>query len=135
MPFTVAGITFEFFPVEHSTRAPAGGYRITAGQVVIFYASDVVYIPDRAEALGGAKRYASDGATITRSMVRKIDDTLVGHTPIRTQLTWCQKEGGRRGILTHCGSRTVKGDKRALGADGRRLPAERGVEAKIAHDG
>ncbi|MDX1689127.1 MAG: MBL fold metallo-hydrolase, partial [Candidatus Promineifilaceae bacterium] len=61
-PFTVADVTFEFFPVEHSTRAPAGGYRITAGRVTIFYVPDVVYIPDRAQALAGAKVYVGDGA-------------------------------------------------------------------------
>jgi len=133
-PFTVAGITFEFFPVEHSTRAPAGGYRISAGRVTIFYVPDVVYIPDRGEALAGVKLYVGDGATITRSMVRKIDDHLVGHTPIRTQLTWCQKEGVPRAIFTHCGSRIVKGDERTLGAKIRRLAEERGVQAEIAHD-
>lgn len=134
-PFTVAGISFEFFPVEHSTCAPAGGYRITAGRVTVFYVPDVVYIPDREQAMRGAKLYVGDGATITRSMVRKIGDNLVGHTPIRTQLTWCQKEGVPRAIFTHCGSRIVKGDERTLGAEIRQLADERGVEAEIAHDG
>lgn len=102
--FEVGRITFEAFPVEHSTRAPAVGYRICAGKVIVFYAPDVVYIHDQEEALSGARLYIGDGATVTRSMVRKRDDALIGHAPIRTQLTWCQKEGVARAIFTHCGS-------------------------------
>lgn len=133
--FHIAGFTFEAFPVEHSTVAPAVGYRVTAGAVTIFYVPDVVYIPDRAPALKGAKLYIGDGATITRSMVRKPGQELVGHTPIRTQLTWCQKEGVPRAIFTHCGSQIVKGDERTLAAKIRALAGERDVEVQIAHDG
>lgn len=134
-PFTVGGIAFEAFPVDHSTRAPSVGYRITAGRVTVFYVPDVVYIPDRAEALQGVRCYIGDGATITRSMVRRSGDALIGHTPIRTQLTWCAKEGVPRALFTHCGSEIVKGDERTLGAKVRHLADERGVEAAIAHDG
>lgn len=134
-PLSIQGITFEAFPVDHSSQAPAVGYRITAGEVTIFYVPDVVYIPDRAEALAGARLYIGDGATITQSMVRQIDEALVGHTPIRTQLTWCQKEGVPRAIFTHCGSRIVEGDERTLGAKIRQLAQERQVEAEIAYDG
>lgn len=133
-PFTIARIILEFFPVDHSTQAPAGGYRITAGEVTIFYVPDVVYIPEREEALGGTRLYIGDGATITRSLVRKVDDTLVGHTPIRTQLTWCQKESVPRAIITHCGSKIVEGDERKLGPEVHALGEERDVEASIAHD-
>jgi hypothetical protein len=121
--------------VDHSTRAPAVGYRITAGQVTIFYVPDVVWIRDREAALSGAKLYVGDGATITRPLVRKIDEALIGHTPIRTQLTWCQKVGVPRAIFTHLGSEIVEGDERTLGAKIRDLAEERGVELDIAHDG
>jgi phosphoribosyl 1,2-cyclic phosphodiesterase len=132
----IEGITFEAFAVDHSTRAPAVGYRITAGQVTIFYVPDVVWIRDREAALSGAKLYVGDGATITRSLVvRKIDEALIGHTPIRTQLTWCQKLGVPRAIFTHLGSEIVEGDERTLGAKIRSLAEERGVEVDIAHDG
>ncbi|MGC9349741.1 MAG: MBL fold metallo-hydrolase [Anaerolineae bacterium] len=134
-PVEIAGITFEAFPVDHSTRAPAVGYRVIAGEVTIFYVPDVVWIRDREAALSGAKVYVGDGATITRSMVRKIDDNLIGHVPIRTQLTWCQKEGVPRAIFTHVGSEIVKGDERSLGPKVQELAEERGVEAQIAHDG
>ena len=134
-PVEIEGITFEAFPVEHSIRAPAVGYRITAGEVTVWYAPDLVYIEERAEALQGCRLYIGDGATMTRSFVRKRDDTLIGHTPVRTQLTWCRKEGVPRAIITHCGSEIVEGDERILGADLREMAEERGVEAEFAYDG
>jgi len=134
-PEQILGMTVEAFPVWHSTRAPAVGYRVTGGEVSIFYIPDVVYIEDREEALRAVQVYVGDGATITRSMVRKRNDHLIGHTPIRTQLTWCEKEGVPRAIFTHCGSQIAKGDERVLGAKVRELASDRNVEAEIAHDG
>lgn len=134
-PVTVNGITVETFPVEHSLIAPAAGFRVTAGEVTIFYVPDVVYIPDRSEALGGAAAYIGDGATIERSLVRKKDDKLFGHTPIRTQLTWCEKEGVPLAIITHCGSQIVAKDERKVGPRIKRMADERGVDVIIAHDG
>jgi hypothetical protein len=96
---------------------------------------DGVYIHERAKALADAKVYIDDGATVTRSMVRKSNDTLIGHTPIRTQLTWCQKESVPQMIVTHCGSQIVKGDERKVGAEIRALAQERDVAVQIAHDG
>lgn len=134
-PVAVRGITFEAFRVEHSLRCPAVGYRVTAGRVTIFYVPDVVYIHEREEALAGAQLYIGDGATLKRSFVRKRGKRLIGHTPVQTQLTWCQKEGIRRAIITHCGTQIVAGDERKIGAQLRAMAAERGVEAEIAHDG
>ncbi|MFO8149429.1 MAG: hypothetical protein R6T93_03975 [Trueperaceae bacterium] len=76
-----------------------------------------------------------DGATIESSLVRRVGGHLVGHTPIRTQLGWCGEHGVPRAIFTHCGTEIVTGDERRLGPKVRRLGAERGVEAGIAHDG
>ncbi len=132
---SIGGIAFEAFPVEHSTRAPAVGYRISAGRVTIFYSPDVVYIHDRKQALSGARLYVGDGATLTRAMVRKRNDALIGHSPIRTQLTWCQKEGVPRAIFTHCGSEIVGGDEQKIGSKVREMAEERGVQARIATDG
>jgi phosphoribosyl 1,2-cyclic phosphodiesterase len=134
-PIEIEGLTFEAFPVEHSTRAPAVGYRITAGDVAIFYVPDVVWIRDREAALSGTRLYIGDGATIQQSFVRKSEGCLIGHTPLRTQLTWCQKEGVPRAIFTHCGPEIVEGDERTLVAEIRRLAEKRGVEADIAYDG
>ena len=130
----IAGISFEAFPVDHSTNSPAVGYRISAGRRSFFYVPDVVYILNRSDALSGIDLYIGDGATLIESMVRKPDDELIGHTPVRTQLTWCQKEGVPKMLITHCGSEIVKGDERKLGAELRRLAEDRGVEVEIAYD-
>jgi phosphoribosyl 1,2-cyclic phosphodiesterase len=135
VPFTIRGITLEAFPVEHSIRAPAVGYRIRAGQVTIWYGPDLVYINDRPDALAGCALYIGDGATMTQSFVRKRGDTLIGHAPVRTQLTWCQKEGVPRAIISHCGREIVEGDERTVGAELRAMAEERGVEAQLAFDG
>jgi ribonuclease BN (tRNA processing enzyme) len=134
-PTSIHGISFEAFPVVHSTHAPAVGYRIKAGEVIIFYVPDLVYINDRENALRNVQLYIGDGATITRSMVRKIKGKLIGHTPIRTQLTWCQKLGVPRAIFTHLGSDIVARDERKQQAKIRALARERGVEVEVAHDG
>jgi len=134
-PFKLGRMTFEAFPVEHSTRAPAVGYRITAGKTAIFYVPDVVYIQDRHAALYGARLYIGDGATIRRSMVRKPGEKLIGHTPVRTQLTWCMKEGVPEAIITHCGSEIVKADAGEVMVNLRGMADKRGIEVHIAHDG
>jgi phosphoribosyl 1,2-cyclic phosphodiesterase len=60
-PLAVLGIEIEAFPVEHSLRAPAVGYRVIAGRAVIFYAPDLVSIVDEHEALSGLDLYVGDG--------------------------------------------------------------------------
>lgn len=134
-PVEIEGMVFEAFPVEHSIRAPAVGYRIGAGRVTVWYAPDLVYINDRDEALRDCRVYIGDGATMTQSFVRRRGETLIGHAPVRTQLTWCRKEGVPRAIITHCGREIVEGDERTLGAELRRMAEERGVEAELAYDG
>src|SRR5207249_3094591 len=99
------------------------------------HAPDLVFIRDRAAALRGVKIYIGDGATLTRSFIRRRGKSLIGHSPVRTQLTWCGKEGVPRAVITHCGSEIVKGDERKIGAQLREMAAERGIEACIAHDG
>lgn len=129
------GIAFASFPVEHSTRAPANGWRITAGRRSLFYIPDVVYIINRDAALAGVDLYIGDGATLTRSFVRKRGETLIGHAPVRTQLIWCMKEKVPRAIFTHCGTEIVDGDEQAIGAQVDAMAAERGVRAVVARDG
>jgi len=134
VPTKICGIAFEAFPVEHSILAPAVGYRISAGRACVFYGPDLLFIHNRAAALRNVEVYVGDGATLTRSFVRKRGDTLIGHAAVRTQLGWCAKEGVPRAIIIHCGSEIVTGDERTLAATLRALAAERGVEARIAHD-
>jgi phosphoribosyl 1,2-cyclic phosphodiesterase len=134
-PTEIAGIGFEAFPVDHSSRAPAVGYRIVAGQVTIFYVPDVVWIRDREGAMSGAALYVGDGATVTHSMVRRIEGALIGHTPARTQLTWCQKTGVPRAIFTHCGAEIVEDADQTVQAKLQGLAKDREVEVQIAYDG
>ncbi|MBD3380990.1 MAG: MBL fold metallo-hydrolase [candidate division Zixibacteria bacterium] len=132
---TVKGIEVKACTVEHSLKAPAVGFRMKAGRHQIFYAPDLVYIHERSRALKGVDVYIGDGATIDRSFVRKRGDYLIGHAPVRTQLTWCQKENVDFALITHCGSQIVESDERKLGAKLRRMAGERGVSVKIAYDG
>jgi phosphoribosyl 1,2-cyclic phosphodiesterase len=131
----ICGITFEAFPVEHSILAPAVGYRINAGRACVFYGPDLLFIHARTAALKDVQLYIGDGATFTRSFVRKRGDVLIGHATVRSQLGWCAKEGVARAIITHCGSEIVTGDERGLAAKLRGMGIERGLEARIAHDG
>jgi len=135
VPMKIYGIRFTAFTVEHSILAPAVAYRISAGRASICYAPDVLFIHDRAAALKDVQLYIGDGATFTRSFVRKRGDSLIGHAPIRTQLGWCAKEAVARAIITHCGSEIVTGDKRKIEEKLCDIAAERGIEARIAHDG
>jgi hypothetical protein len=137
VPVTLGGIAFEAFPVVHSVRAPAVGYRVSAGRVSVFYVPDVVAIPALPEAFAGIRAYVGDGATLERNMVRRDQETgtPIGHTPVKTQLEWCRARGVPRMIVTHCGSDIVAGDERRVGARLRALARSAGVEARIAHDG
>ncbi len=134
-PLRVGGLTFKAFPVAHSIRAPAVGYRVSRGCTSFFYVPDVVAIRDRRRALRGVALYIGDGATISRPMIRRRQATLIGHTPIRTQLGWCEKEGVRRAIFTHCGTQIVAGNARHLDRRVRDLGRARGIVAQIAYDG
>ncbi len=134
-PTKISDIMFEAFPVEHSILAPSVGYRVSAGRARIFYGPDLIFIHDRAAAFNGVQIYIGDGATLTRSFVRKRGKRLIGHAPVRTQLMWCRKEGVPRAIITHCGSEIVIGDERKLTAKLRAMTTDLGFDASIAYDG
>lgn len=134
-PFSVCGVQFEAFPVEHSLIAPAVGYRITSGLRNAFYAPDLVSVGDRAAALGGADLYIGDGASISRGILRPRGDTWIGHASIRTQLEWCAGEGVRRAIFSHCGSEIVEADAEQVADAVRELGDAAGVRAAVAFDG
>jgi phosphoribosyl 1,2-cyclic phosphodiesterase len=135
VPFRIGGVRFEAFSVEHSLRAPAVGYRIDAGGPSFFYVPDLAAICEPRAALCGVSLYIGDGATVTRSMVRRRDHVLIGHAPIAAQLGWCGEEGVSEAIFTHCGSGIVKSDARKIAARIADLGKEHGVEASIAYDG
>jgi RpiB/LacA/LacB family sugar-phosphate isomerase len=83
--FSIRSLGLEAFPLEHSLLAPAVGFRLAAGRVAIFYAPDVVAIAERSQALTGIDMYVGDGASVTRAIVRRRGDALIGHAPIREQ--------------------------------------------------
>jgi phosphoribosyl 1,2-cyclic phosphodiesterase len=134
-PVSIGQVTFEPLPVEHSLRAPAVGFRVTAPGVSVFYVPDVAAIPERAAALTGVALYVGDGAAVTRPILRRRDEVRIGHASIRQQLDWCAGEGVHRAVLTHCGLEIVRGDGRTLAARVRALGAARGARAPIARDG
>jgi len=134
-PFTVGPFTFEAFFVVHSIRAPGVGYRITAGNSIIFCVHDLIKIEDQQDALADAQLYIGDGASITRPIIRRKGDVLFGHTTIRAQIGWCKKEKVPRAIFTHCGTQIVTGDERILGAQVRKMGKQAGVLTSIAYDG
>jgi ribonuclease BN (tRNA processing enzyme) len=131
----IEGLQFEAFDLQHSITAPAVAYRISDGKRTVFYCPDVVYIPEREKALAGVEIYIGDGATVNTSFVRRQKGELVGHTPVRTQLTWCKKSGVKRAIITHIGPEILKGDEDALLAQVLKAAEERGVEVEFAYDG
>ena len=132
---TIGGFRFEAFPVRHSIRAPAVGYRVSAGNSSFFYLPDVAEFPNASAALRGIDLYIGDGASMRRSMVRKKNEIAIGHAPITFQLGWCEKARVRLAIFTHCGSQIVRGKPRQVEDVVRRLGLERGVEARVACDG
>lgn len=134
-PFRIGEVSLEAFPVIHSIRAPAVGYRIQAGRVAIFYVPDLIDIADRPDALRGIRLYIGDGASPTHPLVHRKGDVLFGHTTIRAQLGWCQEEGVKRALITHCGTQITGGDRAELEREVRDMGRERGVDAAIAHDG
>lgn len=92
-PFCIHNIVFEAFPVEHSLRAPAVGYRITAGRTSIFYVPHLVYIYEQKLGLeqGVQTRVAFDAGVAKRRC--------------------------REPSFTHCGSQIVKADSRIINDD------------------
>jgi phosphoribosyl 1,2-cyclic phosphodiesterase len=131
----IDGVQFKAIPVEHSIRAPAVGYRVSARGRGFCYLPDVAGIRNASGILRGIDVYIGDGATIRRTMVRRRDATLIGHAPVVTQLDWCKQAGVRRAVFTHCGSAVVRGDASKLDATLQRLGREHGVEARFACDG
>lgn len=133
--FSLGSVKFEAFPVEHSLRAPAVGYRVSYGRGAFFYVPDVARIAERSDALRAVDLYVGDGASLTRSMTRRRDNVLIGHAAVRAQLEWCEQEAVTHVIFTHCGSGIVKSDLREVAARLRDMGEERGIDARFAYDG
>lgn len=133
--FTIGAFDIEAFAVAHSQIAPAVAYRITRGELRLFYAPDVVAIRHERAALRGVSLYIGDGARIERSLIRSRGRSRIGHSSIRQQLAWCRRNGIRRAIFTHCGSEIVGSDPQQAARRIRALGREFHVAARIARDG
>jgi phosphoribosyl 1,2-cyclic phosphodiesterase len=133
--FCLGSVTWQAFELEHSIRAPAVGYRLTAGRTALFYAPDVAAILDQKTALDRVMLYIGDGASIVRPLLRRRGQIMIGHASIQAQLDWCQKEGIAQAVFTHCGSQIVGADGRSVAARIRCFGREHGIAARIAYDG
>jgi len=131
----IAGVSFKAFPVHHSIRAPAVGYRVSLETIRFFYLPDVAAFPRGSNALSEIILYIGDGATVQRTMVRRQRGTRIGHAAISVQLGWCETAGISHAIFTHCGSEIVRGDARHFNPLVRRLGHKHGIDARLAHDG
>ena len=82
-----------------------------------------------AAALQGVQIYG-DGATVTQAFIRKRGKALISHSPVRTQLTWCQQEDVLYAIITHRGSEIVTGGEPKISE----CTARWGMSAGSTHD-
>jgi phosphoribosyl 1,2-cyclic phosphodiesterase len=131
----IDGVQLCAVPVQHSIRAPAVGYRVSAQDCCLFYLPDVAELPTPSQALRRVDLYIGDGATVRRSMVRRKGRALVGHAPIVCQLDWCKKARVRHAIFTHCGSPIVRASAHAMDLAIAQLGREYGMDVRIAGDG
>jgi ribonuclease BN (tRNA processing enzyme) len=131
----IGGVRFKAYAVQHSMRAPAVGYHVSAAGRSLFYLPDVAWLANASHALRGVDIYIGDGASLTRPLVRRRPGTLIGHATMATQLDWCREAHVRHAVFSHCGSEVVGGDARWLNALLRRLGHEREVDARFACDG
>jgi hypothetical protein len=131
----IAGFNVEAWPVEHSLRAPAVGFRISECDDCLFYVPDVAALVHPRRTLAGVELYVGDGAVLTRSLTRSRGSSLVGHASVAQQLDWCQANGVHRAIFTHCGSAIVRANARSMEALVHSLGLERGLDARLAYDG
>jgi phosphoribosyl 1,2-cyclic phosphodiesterase len=122
------------YPVVHSIRAPAVGFRVRFARKTIVYNPDVIAIPQETRALHGVDVYIGDGASLTRPIVRRRGDALFGHTTVRAQLGWCRRNGIRRAYIVHCGKQLVRMQPDELQARVREL-AGPGLRATVTYDG
>lgn len=104
------------YPVVHSIRCPAVGFRVRFAGTTIAYNPDVISIPDEARALRGVSVYIGDGASLTRPIIRRRGDALFGHTTVRAQLNWCMRNGIRCAYIVHCGKQLVQMSPKVLQA-------------------
>ncbi|HEX77142.1 MAG TPA: MBL fold metallo-hydrolase [Dehalococcoidia bacterium] len=132
-PFEVAGFKVVAHPVVHSLVAPAVCFKVSKGDFTLVYAPDVVSIPDRQHFLKGVDLYIGDGSSLTRDIIRRRDDKLIGHASMLRQLRWA--EGMKQVLFTHVGhlKKTEADVNQALriASDGRARLARDGISLEF----
>jgi phosphoribosyl 1,2-cyclic phosphodiesterase len=134
-PVMIAGLVVEAWPLQHSLNAPAVGFKVSEGDMCLFYAPDVAVLDHPRRTLENVNLYVGDGAVLERSLVRSRGSVAIGHASVATQLDWCRLGGVSRAIFTHCGSGIVRSAARHVATVVRSLGRDRGVDARLAHDG
>jgi len=131
----VGPFQLEAWPVVHSFRAPTVALRITAGNKRIFYAPDLVALPDPEAALNNVDLFIGDGAAFDTSMQRVEEGQLCGHAPLPLQLSWCMRADVPRMLITHCGKTLVSQQAHTALKPLAEHAEELGIELDVAHDG
>ncbi len=72
------------------TGGPAVCFKVSRGGFTLVYAPDVLSIPDRENFLKAVDLYIGDGSSLTRDIIRKKDDKLIGHASMLGQLRWAE---------------------------------------------
>ena len=120
---------------EVITRAPTVAFRISGEERTLFYAPDIVALPDLGAALAGVDLYVGDGAAFDASMQRVEEGQLCGHAPLPEQLAWCAAARVPQMRITHCGAALTGPDAEELLAALAARGADLGVDVAVMGDG
>lgn len=102
--FQIAGFVVTPHKVAHSTVCPTIAYKIRVGERTLFYAPDVLDIPNKTKILKDVDIYIGDGSSLNRTIVRKDKrGTEVGHASMKEQISWAQKAEIPEVLFTHIG--------------------------------
>jgi ribonuclease BN (tRNA processing enzyme) len=105
---SIGAFTWTAYPVLHSIRCPAVGFKLKAGGKTLVYNPDLVDIIEKDTVLSGVDYYVGDGSAIRANLVRRRGDLIFGHTRIGTQVNWCTARGITNIIFTHLGKETLE---------------------------
>ncbi|MBN2073760.1 MAG: MBL fold metallo-hydrolase [Actinobacteria bacterium] len=131
----VKDLNFTAYPVMHSIRCPAVGFRVEADKIVV-YAPDILdFVEDKAVVLKNADCLIADGSSIDANLTRRRNGILLGHTRVKTVAGWCKKYGVKKLIVTHCGKQIVTMDAGELEEKIDSYREEFELEIMVAHDG
>lgn len=106
--FVIKDVKVLPYSVIHSIKCPALGFKIFFEKKTLIYNPDLIDIVEKEKILKDVDYYIGDGACVTANLVRRIGDTLIGHTKVPTQINWCKKFNVPHVIITHFGKETIR---------------------------